>query len=334
MLRKKRVRAKQFPRVGMRIIKTGLSAFICLVLNYFFSPNLALISVGASCVTMQATLQDTKNQAISQIVGTLIGGAFGCALLPLVLNSKVDWFYVTLVPVGCMLSIYLCIALGRRSSATICAFVYVAVTISPFNTANTLNPFVYAGSYIGDTLMGVTVTLLVNRFIKPPQPKPIVHLETNTYSELLEYIRERTTGREQLILLNSELVEAKNAYNPSMRWRHRYTQSQSQASIAVPQEYSNFNYISCAYVTWGYKINPLFLKQKDGYITLPADLYPVTVIWPVHTEETYGIRDKLRHPTTKGATSLPEAPHPHVLMKDPAPDSPAAEKRRASSRRG
>lgn len=331
MERKKHVRQKNFPRVGMRIIKTGLSVFICLVINYLFSPNLALVSAGAACVTMQATLADTKNQAFTQIVGTLIGGGIACAVLPLAMNADVDWLYVLIMPLGCMFSIYLCILLGLRSSATICAFVYVCVLITPFN-ASGINPYFFALSYVSDTLVGVIVALLVNRFIRPPQPRPTVHLQTNTYNELLEHLRPYIIGTEQLILLNSNMVQARTAYDPSLRWRHRYSQSVSAASIAVPQEYSNFHYISCVYVTWGYKTVPLFLKQTDGYVTLPADLYPVTVIWPAMEADRYGIKEKLLHPSVKGATEPPEPAHPSVLMQDPTPDTPAARRRMASNR--
>lgn len=327
--RKKHIRQQRVPRVGMRIIKTGLSVMICLIINYFISPNIALISTSAACVTMQATLADSKNQALSQIAGTLIGGGMACAVLPLALNTDADWLYLLIMPLGCMLGIYLCILFGLRGSATICTIVYIFVLVTPYNNLVS-NPFAYALSYVGDTLVGVVVALLVNRFVKPPRPRPVVHLETNTYAELLDHIQSRITGSEQLILLNSDMVQGKTLYNPSLRWRHRYIQSVAAARIAVPQEYSNFHYISCVYVTWGYKTVPLFLKQTDGYISLPPELYPVTVIWPVHEADRYGIKEKLLHPSVKGTTQLPDPAHPDVLRKDPIPDTPASRRRLAS----
>ena len=76
----------------------------------------------------------------------------------------------------------------------------------------------------------------------------------------------------------------------------------------------------------------MFLKQDQGYVTLPADLYPVTVIWPVYEDDRYGIKDKLLHPAVKGATELPAPAHPAVLLHDPTPDTPAARRRMASTR--
>lgn len=315
----------------MRIIKTGIAVFICLLTNYVFSPEVALISAVAACVTMQATLTDTKRQAFSQFAGTLIGGAFACALLPLVLRTGIDWFYLIYMPVGCMLSIYICILINQRRCATMCAFVYVGITILPYSSD--INPYVYALSYVADTLVGVTIALLVNRFIKPPVPRPVVHVETNTYSELLQYIRERTTGREQLILLDSRLIHDKTAYDPALRGRHRYLYPQAMASIAVPQEYSTFHYISCVYVTWGYKTTPVFLRQRDGYVSIPPEFYPVTVIWPVGLEDSYGIKDRLLHPTIKGTVHGPSPDHPPVLLHDPVPDTPAAKRRSAAQKK-
>lgn len=316
----------------MRIIKTGLSVFICLVINYFFSPNVALFSAAAASVTMQATLADTKNQAFSQIAGTLIGGGMGCALLPLALSTEADWLHVLIMPLGCMLAIYLCVTFGLQQCASICAFVYVIILITPYN-GTLISPYVFALTYISDTLIGVIVALLVNRFVRPPKPKPVVHLETNTYAELLRHIEKRITGTEQLILLNSDMVRTKPVYNPSMRWRHRYAYPVSAASIAVPQEYSSFNYISCVYVTWGYRIIPLFLKQVDGYVVLPPDLYPVTVIWPVMEADYYDIKGKLKNTVVKGPTEPPDAAHPNVLRHDPIPDTPAARRRIESTKK-
>ena len=163
----------KLPHLGMRIIKTGICVFFCLVLNYLFSPQVALISSLAAIVAMQSSLQNTLKTGVARMIGTAIGGGAALAMLPLAEGVNTEWLYIIIMPLGMILIIYVCVLLGVPQSASICAFVYIAVLIVPFNPNSRGNAYLQGIQRIADTAVGVLIALLVNRFIAPPKNKMV-----------------------------------------------------------------------------------------------------------------------------------------------------------------
>lgn len=282
------------PRLGMRIIKTGICVFICLLFEYFSDEEVSLLSSIAAIVCMGSTLQATARASLRSLVGAFVGGAGGMAFIPLARNVDIEWLYILLMPIGLMALIYLCTAIGMPEAASTCAFAYVAVLIVPYSNS-TDSPFAVAFSYVFDTALGVLVALVVNRFIAPPKRrKPTtVHLETDRYAYISTQLKDRLTGLEELMIFDTRLIEETPQMAPSWYFPTDVPLDLRHESVRlpVPAEFQNQSYINGVYVTSGYAVVPFFLRQDDGYAALPVVRRPVTISWHVQPpeKETYGV---------------------------------------------
>lgn len=286
------------PHLGMRIIKTGICVFFCLLLNYLFSPQVALYSSLAAIATMESSLQSTIRMSAVELVGTGLGGCVGMAILPLASMVNIEWLYVIIMPVGMVMVIYVCVLIKMPQAASLCGFVYIAVLVAPYDPSVDSNPYLPALYRITDTAVGVVIALLVNRFIVPPKPAPPrnVHLPINTFSSVCDKVRDKLTGEEQLLLLDTGLLNP-NVRRPRLRPKGGGFPLQSgndAVSIPVPVEFTNEACINGAYVGLDYDVVPFTLKTHHGYVNLPCSAYPATVVWRVPPaqatkHETYGI---------------------------------------------
>ncbi len=279
-----RTHKRCLPKLGMRTVKTAICVLICLLINYFFSPEVGLISAIAAIVCMQSTIENTLKTSLNRLVGTAIGGIFGMLLLPLAEGSPFDFLYVLLMPLGIIVIIYLCNLIKMPGSAVICAIVYISVLVAPATAGSIKDPYLLAVFRIIDTVIGIVVAMLVNRFIAPPKRYETrkVHLICDTYESIYERVRHRLTGTEQLILYDTALTTdcADKQKAPSAPL------CEASLRIPVPTEYKKDRYIEAAYITADYTVTPIHLKQTDGYIEIPCETYPSTVVWQSFAQES------------------------------------------------
>lgn len=290
---KKKVR---LPPLGMRIVKTGICVFFCLLLNYMFSAQVALISSLAAIVAMQSSLQNTLKTGVGRMVGTAIGGGAALLMLPIAEGVETEWLYIFMMPLGMILIIYVCVLIGVPQSASICAFVYIAVLIIPFNPNSRGNAYMQGIQRIADTAVGVLIALLVNRFIAPPKPKPVtsVQVNSNTFGDVYNRVRGELTGLEELLLLDTGIMDPKapRDHPDLISSGIPIRAGTDSVRIPVPTEFQKADYVSTAYVSRDYDVVPVFLRQQDGYVELPCETYPITVVWHVGqpaAHETYGL---------------------------------------------
>ena len=80
----------KFPKVGMRMVKTAVAVFICLLITFIRPESVPIYSTITAVLCMQPYLSNTKEIAINRIVGTLIGGLAGMLVL-MFMRSYVPW---------------------------------------------------------------------------------------------------------------------------------------------------------------------------------------------------------------------------------------------------
>lgn len=282
----------------MRIIKTGICVFFCLLLNYLFSPQVALYSSLAAIATMESSLQSTIRMSAVELVGTGLGGVVGMAILPLASMVDIEWLYVIIMPVGMVMVIYVCVLIKMPQAASLCGFVYIAVLVAPYDSSVNSSPYLPALYRITDTAVGVVIALLVNRFIAPPKPSPArnVHVPTNTFSSVYDKVRDKLTSTEQLLLLDTGLLNP-NVRRPRLRPKSGgfpLNAGNDTVSIPVPVEFLKEACIDGAYIGLDYDVVPFTIKTHGGYVDIPCSSYPATVVWrvpppPEQDHETYGI---------------------------------------------
>jgi len=154
--------------VGMRNFKTGLSVFVILVLYHFLGRTDNFLAVTSAIICMRDTMGKSISLAVDRILGTAIGAALGIGLyyLNTVVAVKVD-LTVILAALGVMLLITLCNFLGQNDAIVIGCVVFLVIILQ----RNQDNPLYYSVNRLVDTLVGIVVALVINRFIKNPDTR-------------------------------------------------------------------------------------------------------------------------------------------------------------------
>lgn len=158
-----------FPKIGLRTIKTAIAVFLCLL----FFPNEPFFACLTVVFCVQDTVSNSINMAINRALGTVLGAVVGLLFLIICrfFTYNIDIYiirkflvYLT-IAIGIIIVIYLCNLIKKTAAINIACIIFLAVTtVHAFG-----NPIYYALNRIIETLFGIFVALLVNKFISPPK---------------------------------------------------------------------------------------------------------------------------------------------------------------------
>ncbi len=154
-----------FPKIGMRNIKTSISVFLCLLIFELMNRENAIYACIAAIICMQNTIDDTFKKGIDRIIGTIIGGIAGALVLYIVKTYEYEKFLLFIIPLGIMILIEVCVSLKLRQSVVICCVVYLIILISRQRDGNYI---IYTINRIVDTTIGILITILVNKYLNIP----------------------------------------------------------------------------------------------------------------------------------------------------------------------
>ena len=153
----------QWPRIGMRNIKTATAAALCALVYYFFDRSPAFACIGA-IFGMGSDYDMSKLHGGNRFFGTLVGGFIGMALFAVYAELFPDgsnrWVLIPLIFVGVVILIVACqyIWVGGIQPGG------VELCIILFNTP-TDTYISYALNRILDTGVGVIAALFVNAML-------------------------------------------------------------------------------------------------------------------------------------------------------------------------
>lgn len=150
-----------FPRVGMRMVKTALAVGICFLLYILRGEHGApVFSAIAAIICMQPYVENSVQVAFNRIVGTLLGAAFALLALYFIRFIPEDyhlWEYAvisfTVIPV-----LYITVLLKKTGASSLASIVFLSVCLS--NSGNT--PLMDAVNRSVETIIGILVSLAVN----------------------------------------------------------------------------------------------------------------------------------------------------------------------------
>ena len=153
----------QWPRVGMRNIKTAIAATLCALVYYFFDRSPAFACIGA-IFGMGSDYEMSKLHGGNRFFGTLVGGFIGMALFAVYAELFTDgsnrWVLIPLTFIGVVLLILACqrIWVGGIQPGG------VVLCIILFNTP--VETYIsYALNRILDTGIGVLAAFFVNAML-------------------------------------------------------------------------------------------------------------------------------------------------------------------------
>ena len=144
----------KFPKIGLRTIKSGIAVFLCLLLL----PNEPFFACLTAVICLQDTVYNSIHMGINRGAGTILGASFGLIFLFLFrsLEIHIPNQYIS------KLVIYI-----RPGAINITCIAFLGVT-----TAHAYSdPLFYATNRIIETLLGIVISILVNRLITPPPHK-------------------------------------------------------------------------------------------------------------------------------------------------------------------
>ena len=157
---------------GMRVVKTALAIFLCLVIENFRGSSMPYHACIATIVCMQPTLRSTFSSAVDRTLGTIIAGVYSYIFVILLISTfgmdphSILYFLVIGALSFPLMALMTYIKKPTSLSITVIVFLVIMLSTSGSNEANTL---AYVGGRVAGTLIGIAVALFVNWF--PPLNK-------------------------------------------------------------------------------------------------------------------------------------------------------------------
>lgn len=152
------------PPIGMRIVKSSVGVMLAFV-TYFLrgcqgTPFYTALSV---LWCMRPYNADSKNMAIQRTTGTLLGGLFGLIVIiidlhtPLYQNEFARFMVIGLciIPI-----IYTTVFIRRRNASYFACVVFLSITVMHITDPN---PYLFVFNRVLDTLIGIAISIAVNR---------------------------------------------------------------------------------------------------------------------------------------------------------------------------
>ena len=157
-------------KVGMRNIKTAVAVGICLLTFQLIGLESSYVGLDkdingiqaalAATICMKSSLQNTVRTGIDRTIGTVIGSMMGVLFL-LLIGSIPSYLFVLLITAGVVIIIYLCNVLKLQASVPISIVVYLIILI----VQHEVSPFAYGLIRLAETVFGIFVAYIVNRFL-------------------------------------------------------------------------------------------------------------------------------------------------------------------------
>ena len=148
---------------GLRIIKTALAVFICLVLFSLFNYPQSTNALIACILTMKETTDLTKKTGADRIKGTLLGGLVSYVGLLLVVWMGREQFSMPIIlSLSVLVALSISKGLAESSSVGSMAAVMIVITIVTHGDS-TAGAFAYVVIRTIETLIGIVIAYFVNK---------------------------------------------------------------------------------------------------------------------------------------------------------------------------
>lgn len=174
-VQEKSIRKKfRLPPLGLRIRKTGIAVFLCLLIYYLRGyKGLVSQSCVAAIICMQPFRKDIMQQGIERIVGTILGAFWGLLFLEMLdrlpfLTKSMLLVYI-IMALGVVVTLYSTVLFNQTNTAALAAIVFLGTVITyPAIEA----PFSQTYQSLIDTIIGIVVAGFVDAYERPRTKHP------------------------------------------------------------------------------------------------------------------------------------------------------------------
>ena len=154
----------------------------------------------AAIITMQVSTVDSFKIGRMRILGTAVGAGIGLSLVLIKPES------VLLSGLGILLIVAICTKLQWHGAVQIAAFVFMAIMLN----MNGQNPFLYSGTRLLDTAVGVAIGVGVNYGIAPYNNLRKIHEQLYAVKAFLEAEIDPETGMVAIEPLRAMMLSLKS----------------------------------------------------------------------------------------------------------------------------
>ncbi len=223
-------------KIGMRTIKTALAVGVCLELFFLLNIGENINGVQAALaatICMKSSLQQTLKTGLDRTLGTIIGAFFG--ILFLMLQSLIPReLFVLIATAGVVVVIYLCNIFKLQMSVTISVVVYVSILV----TQHTVTPLEYGAARLGETVFGIFVAFVINKFFDPKYIKAKIKAPRGEVIEhKLRGFAQGDTGRLMHIWLGANIRA--HGFIGESYWHERYDSAREIIKAAATLVYDS-----------------------------------------------------------------------------------------------
>ncbi len=166
---------------GLRNIKTALAVLTLFVLYQITGLGDASTAITASILCLQNSVSKTMSESKYRVISTIFGGIYGIVFVYLFLGINIYIYYICL-SLSIVAIIYICNLAKQYDVILNTLFVFIAVATVP---QDEVLPMAYALKRIFDTLVGILVTVFINRYFFPPREQRLNYKRTLTDIEQL-----------------------------------------------------------------------------------------------------------------------------------------------------
>lgn len=163
------IKSYDFPKVGLRNIKTALAVSLCMIVSDLLGRESAFFACIAAVFCMKDTVPSSVSMGKNRIIGTIIGGLIG--IFVIYISDLFPTLYnLTPIVTGCgiVIVIYICTVIKRPGSVIISCIVFIGIMI---NYATQVDSYSYAINRSIDTAIGILIAIFINKYLNPPKDK-------------------------------------------------------------------------------------------------------------------------------------------------------------------
>ena len=162
--------------IGFRTIKTGISIFLCLLVYMFIEQfgftdtSNAFLACVTAIICMKDSVDESLKTGLFRLVGTFIGAVSGMIYIYIARMLDEPMSDMILLSLFIILVISLCNLFNSPNAIVICCVVFLFVAMG--QTDPSIGPIVHSIQRFTDTVIGLAVSFIVNRFLFNPAKKP------------------------------------------------------------------------------------------------------------------------------------------------------------------
>ena len=162
--------------IGFRTIKTGISIFLCLVVYMlieqfgFTDTSNAFLACVTAIICMKDSVDESLHTGLFRLVGTFIGAVSGMAYIYIARAIAQPIPDMILLSLFIIVVISLCNLFKSPDAIVICCVVFLFVAMNQSDPE--IGPVVHSIQRFTDTVIGLAVSFVVNRFLFNPAKKP------------------------------------------------------------------------------------------------------------------------------------------------------------------